>query len=78
MQNKIRKISIGAEVKSQFHYILNGAFPVPIDGKISQKTISEFVETETGYEIYLKSGTEVQLWKTIPKNDITTIEFEID
>lgn len=78
MDNKIRKISIGKDIKEQFHYILNGKFPVPIDGKVVEKTISDFVENETSYDVYLRSGNEVQLWKTLPKNDITTVEYQID
>lgn len=78
MENKIRKVSVGAEPRDQFHYIVNGKFPIPINGKMVDKTISEISETKTGYEIYLKSDGEVQLWKEVPKNDITTKEYFID
>lgn len=78
MENKIRKLSVGKEIKEQFHYILNGKFPVPINGELVQKTISSILENENSYDIYLKSGNEVQLWKTLPKNDVTAVEFVID
>jgi hypothetical protein len=78
MENRIRKLSIGKEVKEQFHFILGSKFPVPIDGKMTDKTISHISENENSYDIYLKSGTEIQLWKTLPKNDITSVEFVVD
>lgn len=76
---KIRKLSIGAEVKQQFHYIVGGVFEIPNkDTTISKRTISDIVETEKNYQLYIATGAISQHWKDIPKNNITTPEYFID
>ncbi len=81
MANRIRKISIGAEVKERFHYIVDGekpAYSVVVNGKLGQYTLAEIVEKEKHYELHLKVGDEVHFWKTEPKNEFVAVEFFID
>jgi hypothetical protein len=81
MSNKIRKLSIGAEVKEQWHYIIGGEFPIPINGKdkpVEKRTLTNIQESENHYKLYISNGEAEQHWKDIPKNNITTPEYFID
>jgi len=78
MNGKIRRISIGVDIPNQFHYSVGGKFPVYIDNKKIDTYVSDITETENHYLIYTKIGSEVYLWKKIPKNNHTTEEFFID
>ena len=77
MSNKIRRLSIGAEIKEQFHIGVGTNFPVFIEGKKQDRVVSNIEETENHFLVYSKCDGEIQLWKKIPKNNITTIEYEI-
>lgn len=48
------------------------------ENKPLKRRICLIQETENGYNVYLESGTERQLWKKIPKNKNVIIEFAID
>lgn len=81
MRNKIRKLSIGAEVKERFHYIVDDSkavYTAVINGKVGNYTLSEIAEAENHFNLYLKSGDEVHFWKKEPKNQFTAIEFFLD
>lgn len=78
MANKIRRLCIGAEVKNQHIYFLDGVQKLRIDGKETNVTISAIDETEKHYIVSVKFNGEIQEWKKIPKNDITTIEYILD
>lgn len=81
MSNKIRKLSIGAEVKERFHYIVDDAkarYTAVINGKVDNYSLSEIVEAENHFHLYLKSGDEIHFWKKEPKNQFTAIEYFID
>lgn len=77
--NKIRKLSIGAEVKTQFHYVVGGIFKIPNgDDAFNLRPISHIIECEKHYQLHIADGPVSQHWKDIPKNDITTPEYFID
>ena len=78
MANRIRRLSIGKEVKQSFHYTVGLSIDVFIDNEEVTKKLSEIIETESSYKLYLSSSDEIQLWKVIPKNDSTTTEYFID
>lgn len=81
MSNKIRKLSIGAEVKQRFHYVVDdikAVYTAIINGKVGNYNLSEIVEAENHYHLYLKSGDEIHFWKKEPKNQFTAIEYFID
>lgn len=78
MANKIRRLCIGAEVKTQHIYFVGGEQRVFVDGKETKMIIHSIDETEKHYLINTKINNEVQTWKKIPKNSITTEEFFID
>jgi len=78
MENTIRRICIGADPKNQFVYFLGGEHKLLIDGKQRTVTVKEIHETEDSYLIYVTTNSEVQLWKRLPKNNTTTIEYAID
>jgi|688.fasta_scaffold13440_3 hypothetical protein len=78
MANTIRRLCIGAEVKEQHIYFVGGQQKIFIDGKQSVITIHSIDELEKHYLINTKVGDEIQVWKKIPKNNITTEEYFID
>ncbi len=79
MSNKIRKLSIGADVKDQFHYVVGGVFKIPVsEGVFHHRPISHIIECEKHYQLHIGDGPVSQHWKDIPKNDITTPEYFID
>jgi len=78
MANSIRRLSIGKEVKEQFHFVVGGQQNVMIDGSVKKIAIHSIDENETNYSVNMKIDDEVQEWKRIPKNDITHVEFTLD
>ena len=78
MPNKIRRLLIGAEIKNQHVYFLDGVQKLRIDGKETNITICAIDETEKHYIVSVKFNGEIQEWKKIPKNDITTAEYVLD
>lgn len=78
---KIRRISIGVEVITQFHYVVGGNWKIPIHGKsreVVERTLTDIVGTETHYHLHISNGAASQFWKKLPKNDFTTEEYFID
>jgi len=81
MGNKIRKLSIGAEVKQRFIYEVKSDKPFFRDlknGKLEDFFLHEIVETENHYKIYLKNKDEIHFWKKEPKNEFTAIEYFLE
>jgi len=78
MDNTIRRICIGADPKNQFVYFIGGEHKIYIDGKPRVVIVSEILKTKKHILIYINSGNETQLWKELPRNDSTTIEFIVD
>jgi len=81
MSNKIRKLSIGAEVKERFIYEVRADRPFFKDmknGKVEDFFLHEIVETENHYNIHLRNNDEVHFWKKEPKNQFTAVEFFLD
>jgi len=78
LPNKIRRICIGVEPKNQFVYSVGGIFPLTVNKTRKEVVIENIEDSEKYFLIYVNTGGEVQLWKKIPKNEFTTVEFEID
>lgn len=81
MSGRIRKLSIGAEVKERFHYVVNddkAVYAAVINNKTERFNLAEIVEQENHYELWLKKGNEIFHWKNEPKNNIVTPEFFLD
>ena len=81
MGQKIRKLSIGAEVKDRFHYVVNdekAVYWATIDNKSEKFNLAQIIECETHYQLWLKKGDEVFHWKDEPKNNIVTVEYFLD
>jgi hypothetical protein len=77
----IRKLSIGKDVRDAIHFVINAEKTVVLsNGKTDKRFINEIKETEFNYLIYVKSDetNEVQLWKKVPKNDFTHVEYIVD
>jgi len=78
MEGKIKRISIGIEIPKQFHYGTGSVFPVYIDNKRVETTISSIEETEKSYLIYARYEGEIHLWKKIGKHEFITVEYTLD
>jgi len=78
MKGKIKRISIGAEIPKQFHYGIGSVFPVYIDNKRIETTISSIEETEFDFLIYSRYNGEIHLWKEIGKHELITREYFLD
>lgn len=78
MDNTIRRLCIGSDPKNQFVYFIGGEHKLFIEGKQRVVTVTEITQSEKNFFIYVNTGGETQLWKEIPKNDKTTVEFLLD
>jgi hypothetical protein len=77
--NKIRRVSVGLDMNNQMSYYLGSRHNFYIDGDKKTREINNILETETHFLIYLEGeNNEIQLWKKIPKNNQTTVEYIID
>jgi hypothetical protein len=76
--NKIRRITVGLDMKNQMSYYLKGRHTIPVEDQKVTKEITLILEEEKYYLIFLGEDHENQLWKRIPKNDLTTVEYVID
>lgn len=68
--NKIRKISIGKDLKEAIHY--------HIGGKGAKGTIHEITFEDIWFSIYIIEGNVIQLWKKVNVNMGIAVEFDID
>lgn len=78
MSNKVRKITIGTDITKSMNYVVGGIQKLFVDKTPIVKTISEIEEKEDCFEIYLGENGESQLWKRLPKNNETYVEYVID
>lgn len=77
--NKIRRVSVGLDMNNQMSYYLGSRHSFYIEGEKKTREINNIMETETHFLIYLEGeNNEIQLWKKIPKNNQTTVEYIID
>jgi hypothetical protein len=77
--NKIRRITVGTDMNNQMSYTVGGKHTFFVDGEKTAREVRNIQETEDYFFIYLLgSNNEVQLWKRLPKNNMTTVEFVID
>lgn len=77
--NKIRKVTVGNEINNQMNYVVGSMHTFFIEGERQKREIRDIIETEDHYMIYLLGeNNEVQLWKQLPKNNQTSVEFIID
>lgn len=77
--NKIRRVTVGTDLNNQMSYFLGSKHSFFIDGTRTAREIQNIMETEDHFLIYLLGdNNEIQLWKKIPKNNFTTVEYIID
>jgi hypothetical protein len=68
----IRKITIGKEYKNDaMHYAVGQEV-------YGGHTISDIIEKETKYSIYIKKGNEVLAWKDFNKHMGISVEYNIN
>lgn len=88
MENEIRKVSVaraitiedenGNLVEKSLNLIVGIEHTIYIDSERVKRRICNIEETEKHVLIYLEDGSASQLWKKLPKNDQTSIEYKID
>ena len=70
--NLIRKISIGRDYKNDaMHYSINQEV-------FGGHTISEIIEEDGEYKIYIKKNDEVLPWKHFNKNMAIAVEYNLE
>jgi len=70
--NLIRKISIGQNYKNDaMHYSVGQEV-------YGNHIISDIIEEQDKYNIYIKKNSEVLLWKSFNKNMGISIEYNLD
>ena len=68
----IRKISIGRDYKDNaMHYQIGQEV-------YGNHVITNILEKDTDYEIYIKKNKEILLWKSFNKNMGISIEYNLD
>ena len=68
----IRKISIGRDYKDNaMHYQIGQEV-------YGNNVITNILEKDTDYEIYIKKNKEVLLWKSFNKNMGISVEYNLD
>lgn len=74
---RIRLLSVEIHGREPHVYLADKPRPIKIDGVQEFRTITNIIETETCYEIYLSVDEESRHWKDIPKNNSVTVEYYI-
>ena len=68
----IRKISIGSDYKNDaMHYAVGQEV-------YGGHKITDILEKEGAYDIYIKRGDEVKPWKTFNANMAISVEYNLD
>ena len=68
----IRKISVGRDYKDNaMHYQIGQEV-------YGNHTITNILEKDNDYQIYIKKNKEVLLWKSLNKNMGISIEYNLD
>jgi hypothetical protein len=68
----IRKISIGRDYKDNaMHYQIGQEV-------YGNHVITNILEKDTDYEIYIKKNKEILLWKSFNKNMGISVEYNLD
>ena len=76
---RLRKITIGLNVKESINYTVGSPIPKTENHKVSEIIKKENEGEEMGYFVYATNGKETQLWKRIPLNEELIVEeFFID
>jgi hypothetical protein len=90
MENTVRKVTVsravqvpdnnGGYTERPLNLIVGVEHTIWLDdiGTKVKRKISHIAETEKYLLVYLGDGSESQLWKKLPKNNDTIIEYTID
>lgn len=77
--NRIRAVFVGKEPDHAMRYIVDNEHKVIIGGKPEKRKISQIIEDAEHFFVYLSNAeNESMMWRKIPKNECTTVEFEIE
>ena len=72
MENQIRKISIGKDYKdNSMHYSVGQEV-------YGGHKISDIIDEEDHYAIYIQKGDEIKSWKTFNKQMAISVEFNLE
>ncbi|MDA7993878.1 MAG: hypothetical protein MPJ25_12670 [Pirellulales bacterium] len=68
----IRKLSVGGDYKE-------GAMHYSVSQEVyGGHKITDIIEKDESYHIYIKKGDEVKPWKTFNKNMPVSVEYNLD
>ena len=68
----IRKISIGQDYKNEAMHYSTG------QNVYGGHEITDILESDNGYDIYIKKNDEVKPWKSFNKNMAVAVEYNLD
>ena len=74
---RIRHLSVKKEETMSYVYFVGQIRRLPINGKTVERTISEIVEVDNKYKIYISDGAVAQEWIDIPKSYDPIVEYFI-
>ena len=75
---KIRQITETIFNREPFVYTVGQMRRLPINGKTEERLITDIVEGDTCYQIYISSNEVSQRWNDIAKSDRINIQYFID
>ena len=73
----IRKITVGTEYKNDAMHFTVGR-PVAKNFKMRDYTLAEIIESEEGYDLFIRKDDEVLPWKSFNKQMAISVEYDID
>ena len=68
----IRKISIGQDYKNEAMHYSTG------QSVYGGHEITDILESDNGYDIYIKKNDEIKPWKSFNKNMAVSVEYNLD
>jgi hypothetical protein len=76
---KIRQITETIFNREPFVYTVGQTRRLPINGKkLEERVITDIIECETCYSIYISDGAVSQQWNDIAKSDRVNVQYFID
>lgn len=75
----IRKITVGKEVQNSVSYVVGGKPPFANVAEMKDFKITQITERDGFYLMFVSNEkNESHLWKKLPVNDSTSVEYKIE
>jgi hypothetical protein len=75
----IRKITVGKEIQNSVSYVVGGKPPFASVSEMKDFKITQIIEKDGFYLMFVSNEkNESHLWKKLPVNDSTSVEYKIE